>query len=268
MDGVIYVAEGPDYYDLAVQSGNTLRQHNPEIAIDIFTDQVDQSNLFDRVLSIPEGPTSKLASLPHSRFSRTLYLDCDTLVLAPFGDLFDLLERFDLAVSHDVRRASSLIREGWEVETPYAFPQMNAGVILYSQTAATCAFLREWQLAYESAGRKRDQVTFRDLLWSSNLAFYVLPEEFNLRRLTQLDAWEPLDVRPTIIHSHRLLQHLRTGAERIMDVDTLIRVERAALKEEWSKYLDDAAGQEFISPVERFHRAEKISFERGDKCRA
>lgn len=263
--GVIYVAEGPDYYDLAVQSARSLKQHNPDVLVDIFTDQNDRTNLFDRIMLIPKGPTHKLASLPQSRFSRTLYLDCDTLVLAPFGDLFDLLDRFDLAVAHDVRRASSLIREGWEVETPYAFPQMNAGVMLYSNTASMRAFLRDWQVAYAKAGRKRDQVTFRDLLWRSRLQFYVLPEEFNLRRTTQLDAWEPLDVRPTIIHSHRLLQHLRTGAERITDVETLIRAERAALEEEWRHVWAGSVGEECRSPVGRFHHAERMVTELHEK---
>jgi hypothetical protein len=259
MDGAIYVSRGVDYYDLAIQSVATLRQHNPNLRVDLFTDQPDSSGLFDSVRSIPEGPSPKLAALSESRFRRTLYLDCDTLVVAPFGDLFQLLDRFDLAVAHDVRRTSSLIREEWLHEMPYAFPQMNAGVLLYSDRPAMRDFLLRWQAEYALAGRQRDQITFRDLLWSSDLAFYVLPPEFNLRRTTMLDAWEPLDARPTIIHSHRLLQHLRGEPSRIRSVEDVIAAERIALSSEWSAFEAQDADGHCACPVSKFHFAERVA---------
>jgi hypothetical protein len=249
-DGVIYVAEGSDYLDLAIRSARSLRALNIGLGVDLFTDQPVQPGLFDRVHPIPAGPTPKLAALPMTRFDRTLYLDCDTLALAPLGDLFDLLERFELAIAHDVRRSSNLIREGVVEAPPYAFPQMNAGVMLYRRSAAMLAFLRGWQAAYEAAGKLRDQPTLRDLLWASDLRFYVLPPEFNLRRVTVLDAWEPLDARPTILHSHRLLQHLRGGEARLDSLAAILPAERAARAEEWraAGLPDPAAGGDPLAP--------------------
>lgn len=259
-DGVIYVAKGAGYLDLAERSAASLRAHNPGLAVDLFTDQAPlRPGLFDRVLPIPEtGPTPKLACLTESRFARTLYMDCDTLVLAPFGDLFDILERFELAVTHDVRRTSALIREGHAVDTPYAFPQMNCGVMLYRTSAAMAAFLADWQRRYREAARTRDQVSFRDLVWQSDIRFYVLPPEFNLRRVTVLDAWEPLDARPTILHSHRLLQHLRGNPERLDDLPAIMVAERAARAEEWVRLGLDApaAGAD---PAQPFHAAEALA---------
>ncbi|WP_216665533.1 hypothetical protein [Pseudoruegeria sp. HB172150] len=256
-EGVIYVAQGPDYLDLAIQSAGSLKRHNPEIAAEVFTDQPCDSPCFDRVLPIPDGPTPKLACLPESRFQRTLYLDCDTVILAPLGDLFDILERFPLAVAHDVRRTSNLIREGGDHDTPYAFPQLNGGVILYRDSAEVRSFLLNWQVQYRKLARKRDQVSLRDLLWSSDLRFYVLPPEFNLRRVTMLDAWEPLDVRPTIMHSHRLLQHMRMGDVRLSTLAEVLPAERIALAEEWDAVLGPlAAPGETADPTERFSIAE------------
>jgi hypothetical protein len=232
-DGGIYVAEGRDYLDLAERSARSLRALNPGIAVDLFTDQPVEPGLFDRVMPIPPGPTQKLASLPASRFDRTLYLDCDTLCLAPLGDLFEILVRFELAVAHDVRRTSNLIREGATESPPYAFPQMNAGVMLYRRSTKMRTFLRDWQKAYLAARKPRDQPTLRDLLWSSDLRFYVLPPEFNLRRVTVLDAWEPLDARPTILHSHRLLQHLRGAGVRLESLAEILPEERLARAAEW-----------------------------------
>jgi hypothetical protein len=242
--GVIYVAEGAGYLDLARASAESLAAQEPGLPLDLYTDRPAPDWPHGEVHPLPAFPgRPKIAAMAASRFARTLFLDCDTLVLRPLGDLFELLDRFELAVAHDMRRASPLIREGWRQATPYAFPQMNTGVLLYRDSPAMRGFLDAWMAAYASAGSPRDQVTFKDLLWSSDLRFYVLPPEFNLRRVTLLDAWEPLDAAPTILHSHRLLQHLRGKGGRVRDLAELLRLERAALAEEWA-----ALGQEGAAP--------------------
>lgn len=254
--GVLYVARGAGYLDLAMASAESLRRYAPDLPIDLFTDQPAPCGPFDRVRPIPDsGTRDKIACMAETRFARTLFLDCDTLVLNPLGDLFELLERFDLAVCHDVRRTGPLIRQGWRVQTPYAFPQMNTGVMLYRRSPAMLAFLADWAAAYAEAGIGRDQPTFRDLLWMSDLRFYVLPEEFNLRRVTQLDAWEPEDVRPTVLHSHRLLQHLRGPGARLSDLAAILPLERAARAAEWEALglAPDHARDE--DPVARFREA-------------
>ena len=186
-----------------------------------------------------------------TRFGRTLFLDADTLVLGPLGDLFDIALRFDLAMAHDVRRASRLIREGVTERTPYAFPQLNSGVVLYRRSPAMMAFLAEWARRFRETGARRDQTVLKDLLWTDErVRFYVLPPEFNLRRVTLLDAWEPLDARPTILHSHRLMDHLRGNGPRITDPLHLIEEERRMLRAEW-----EAAGVEGDA-VARFRAAQ------------
>ena len=252
-DGVIYVASGPDYSDLAIASARSLRAVAPALAIDLFTDAPEAAppGLFDMVHRIdrPE-PRSKLACMAATRFDRTLFLDADTLVLAPLGDLFDLLDRFDCAMAHDVRRASALIQEGHAVRTPYAFPQLNSGVLLYRRSPAMLGFLAEWLRRFRAAGVARDQIVLKDLLWDSDIRFYVLPPEFNLRRVTMLDAWEPLDARPTILHSHRLMDHMRGPDPRITDPSALVAAERLALAAEW------AAVSTGRDPVARFAQAQ------------
>ena len=233
--GVLYVAEGPDYAALAVQSIRTLRRHEPDLAADLMTDSAVPEGLFDRVSPLRPGRRAKIAGMAASRFERTLFLDCDTLVVAPFGDVWDILDRFDLALSHDVRRSSALIETGWREPAPDVFPQHNSGVMLYRRSPAMAEFFAAWAAAYDAAGGGRDQVTLRDLLFASELRFWVLPPEWNLRRVTELDAWEPLDAIPRVIHSHQLVRHLRHGAEPVTTLEQILDLERAALAREWDE---------------------------------
>jgi len=250
--GVIYVATGPDYRELAQASARSLRAVEPGLPIDLFTDDPGAAvaDLFDAVHGIANPHRrSKLDCLGQTRFERTLFLDADTLVLAPFGDLFDLLDRFDLALAHDVRRATALIRESADGPTPYAFPQLNGGVILYRRTPRMLDFLAEWARRFAESGGTRDQPVLKTMLWESDLRFWVLPPEFNLRRVTMLDAWEPGDALPTILHSHRLMDHMRGAGARIVDPVALVEAERAALAAEW-----EAAGGRDPDPVRRFFK--------------
>ncbi|SLN35892.1 hypothetical protein PSA7680_01703 [Pseudoruegeria aquimaris] len=251
-DGVIYVATGAGYRALAVQSARSLKAWNPDLPVDLFTDAPEAEGLgiFDAVHPVPrDHPRVKLWCFAQSRFERTLFLDSDTLVLAPLGGLFPIADRFDLAMCHDVRRRSALVQEGGGVVTPEAFPQLNSGVMLYRKSPEALAFFENWRARFEALGAVRDQVPLKDLLWESDLRFYVLPPEYNLRRVTMLDAWEPLDALPAIIHSHRLLQHLRGHSERITSVARLLEAERAALAQEWAAV---GAEPDPEDPVARF----------------
>ncbi len=248
--GVIYVASGAGYRALAEASARSLRAVEPALPVDLFTDDPGavETGLFDAVRGIDNPhPRSKLDCMGQTRFERTLFLDADTLLLAPLGDLFDVLDRFELALAHDVRRATALIRESAGGPTPYAFPQLNSGVVLYRRSPRMRDFLAEWARRFAESGAARDQPVLKAMLWETDLRFWVLPPEFNLRRVTMLDAWEPGDALPTILHSHRLMDHMRGRGPRIADAVALVEAERDAFEAEW-----EAAGGRDPDPVRRF----------------
>lgn len=203
-DGVIFVATG-DYALAAVEAAASIRKHSPGLGIQLFTNQrkVATAN-FDRIVPI-ENPhvRSKVDYLTLTPFERTLYLDTDIRIVEDIREMFALLDRFDIAAAHAQARNQPSTNELWRCPIPEAFPQLNGGVILYRNSPPVLRLLREWSVAYQEAGFKKDQVTLRELLWLSDLRIATLPPEYNLRSKKYLKVWEPKEARPKILHYAR-----------------------------------------------------------------
>ncbi len=183
--GVVYVATGRRHLDEMVQSVSSLRKHMPRLPVLLYTDQKEiPRGVFDAIRTI-ENPChsfmDKIAPLCDSPFDCTLFLDTDTLVCAPIDDLFDVLERFDLAVTH------APFRHDRPFSTPICFAELNTGVIAYRNTESVRTMFRLWLAIYEkevadTGKMDSDQPAFRAALYqSSDVAPYVLPTEYNLR---------------------------------------------------------------------------------------
>ncbi|MFO1088397.1 MAG: hypothetical protein U1E46_02310 [Hyphomicrobiales bacterium] len=204
---MIFIATGPAYSWSTVPAAESVRRHNPDLPIILYTDEKVRSPAFTAVEAI-DNPhrRSKVDYLWRSPFARTLYLDSDTRVVADIGEMFDILEKFDLAVAHVRNRHFEKRLLNWKIDVPRSFPQHNCGVLLYRTTPKVVDFLKAWQIAYAEAGFSPDQITFRELLWASELRYYVLPPEYNMRdyhvcdrlfrrgppvRIWHLEKWQP-----------------------------------------------------------------------------
>jgi hypothetical protein len=200
--GVIYIATGAVYVDAAIRSAESVKQYLPDISIDLFTDAGSlESHPFDRIVTI-DNPhrRSKVDYIAQSRFDRTLYLDSDTLVVDEIGDLFDLLERYDIVAAHAHARNRSATQVSWRKVLPQSFPQLNSGVLLFKKSDRVLKLFEDWRSAFHEAGFSKDQVTFRELVWDSDLALYILPPEYNIRYKKYVDVWEEKEARPKILH--------------------------------------------------------------------
>jgi hypothetical protein len=143
---------------------------------------------------------SKVDYLPRTPFDLTLYLDTDTAINADILDMFRLLERFDIALSHAHRRNDSIRLGTWRIDLPRAFPQYNGGVILYQKSPAVIKFLEDWRDCFKAAGFQQDQMTLRELLWLSDLRIATLPPEYNVRYLKYPIIWSRAEARTKIFH--------------------------------------------------------------------
>jgi hypothetical protein len=192
-----------------------MRRHNPGLPIDLLTDRPVETDAFGRVVVDPElGRHSKLKALQASRFERTLYLDSDTIILASIVDVFDVLDRFDIALAHDQFLSNPYCHVLYRKPLPSAFPQFNGGVIAIRRSARMLAFLDAWRAAIADHGVGRDQPSLRELLWDSDLRIATLPPEYNVMNLDLVRS-KPLDryhASPRLIHNPHF--HLHYGAFR------------------------------------------------------
>ena len=182
--GILYIATGRRHLDEMLVSARSVRRHMPGVPIVVCTDQTDlPKDVFDEIRRIDSPRHSfidKIAPLCESPFERTIFLDTDTLACAPFGDLFEILDRFDLALAH------APFRHDRPFVTPNCFAELNTGVMAWRRSPETVALFRDWLRIYEKevaeTGRMdSDQPAFREALYRSPVSFYVLPAEYNLR---------------------------------------------------------------------------------------
>jgi hypothetical protein len=192
MRGVVLVATGAEtYIELAARAAASVKRHCPGLAVDLYTDAERALPVFDRVHRLDDPWfRSKIDALLQSRFERTLYMDADMLALADFRDVFEVLERFDIALAHDWLRNSPLHHTFWRKPLPPAFPMFNGG-----------AFLEAWRAAVRATDTGRDQISLRELLWESELRIATLPEEYNLLWIQGVKSWTTDFAAPRIIHS-------------------------------------------------------------------
>ena len=180
--GVLYIAWGSQHVDVVRRSAASVKASNPELGTAIWCAAEDDTSGFDLAFSIPDGlARPKVDLLTETPFEETLYLDNDTIVRDDLSSLFELLEKFEICGAHVQLWHRQRHNKRWRTDVPSAFPEINCGVLLYKSCERVNGFFNSWSKAFVEAGFKVDQVTFRDLLWTSDIKFYVFPAHFNKR---------------------------------------------------------------------------------------
>jgi lipopolysaccharide biosynthesis glycosyltransferase len=214
--GVLYVAFNDKFVREAIASATSLKKVSPSLHVSLFSDLDPKASCFDHLRIVAnKGWRCKVDYLPQSPYERTIYLDSDTKVVFPIDDIFEALDRFDLAACQDFarKRRSMAAKIPAYAEIPYGFSEHNGGVIAYRRNEATRAFFDDWQKLYNEhreATLGQDQPSFRIALWRNDLRILTLPPEFNVRNRTQQAqahsrASEPGNealLHPRIFHWH------------------------------------------------------------------
>lgn len=199
--GVVLAATGRLYRDLARRAARNVRQAMPDIPVDLFTDAPLDDAVFAQVhLLDGRGPRPKMEALRRSRFARTLYIDCDVVVLTDMSDVFDALDHADIAGAHEQFGSSPVSMQTVRKAIPPAFRQINSGVLALRRSARTDAFLDRWAADFAALKLQYDQPLLRELLFDSDLRLVVLPSEYNTMFLPGIRAANRLMMAPRALH--------------------------------------------------------------------
>lgn len=184
--GVLYIAFGENYIKEAIISAESVKLHSPNMHITIMADVEIPSPFVDSYIKIiPEHIRAKVDYINKTPYSETIFLDSDTVVDHDISELFGVLERFDLGITHDYARKreniSMMIPEYEKI--PYSFSEVNPGVMVFNNNQLVQEFFADWKsLFYKYQDTwPYEQPTFRAALWDAKMRYYILPPEFNAR---------------------------------------------------------------------------------------
>jgi len=127
----------------------------------------------------------KVQGMKDAPFDRTLFLDADTWVVEPVPEVFETLERFDVALAH------APWREVYDVGVPLCFPEHNGGVVAFRRSCELDDVLARWERQFLRDSEERtderrvgyfpSQASLRHVLYDSDLRVCTLPPEYNWR---------------------------------------------------------------------------------------
>lgn len=214
--GVLFIATGEKYVKAAIRAALTVCKYNPNLPLHLFTEVDSFNNFFNKStkpftsIGIIDNPhqRSKVDYMSLTPFTRTLYLDTDIAVRANICSLFDVLDRFDIAMAHAQHRAERNLKP-WRITLPDAFPEFNSGVVLYRSTKLVIEFLEDWgkhfltdwvEVGKRNKQVNHDQTPLRELLWLSDLRIATLPPEYNVRYLKYHYLWSKSEAESKIFH--------------------------------------------------------------------
>lgn len=200
--GVLYLAIGPEHFSYASKSITQLRYFGYSGRIRIVTDGDEQrlTALDVELISIPSVtsgfPTRwyKTQLYAYGFERTTLFLDSDTLCVAPISDVWDELGTNDLCMAGDLHPNVLHVIENsinqperrkpeydWMVLNELtSHDYYNSGVILFRRAPNVEALFRRWHLEWLRF-RHEDQLALVRALAQCNFCVGRLPEYWNRR---------------------------------------------------------------------------------------
>lgn len=199
--GFVFAATGDQYNILARRAARSLRRIHADAVIDLFSNQEITDPIFDKVHAVSKDTTRpKMEALRRSRFDRTIYLDCDIMVVADIQDLFCALDKYEFMAAHARGSNMALSRRPFTKDIPVSFPQVNTGVIAIRKSESIRDLLSKWDDDFNQSGDTLDQPYLRKLLYENDYNFGILPPEYNLMMLENIQVWTSRTNAPRVLH--------------------------------------------------------------------
>lgn len=257
--GFAFATTGKLYTDLARRAARTIRTVMPDALIDLFTDQDLVDGVFDEIHTLPNSwHRPKIYAMRCSRFERTIVLDADIVVLADISNVFEVLDKSDIAGALGTIRTQRMLP--LDPRIPGCLPAINTGVLAVRASQKLREFALAWEREVRSQTALRDQPAFLKLLHLSELDFVALGPTYNCIQLDSLDVWTARMGAPRILHVRSLHEDHPGNPEEPFDLTEVLGEERAAhvanlIAADWSLGGDEE--RVVVTPLKR--RTARIS---------
>jgi hypothetical protein len=218
--GVVYACSHRDWIAETIRSSLSFARHMPDLERHLFIPSVLLKECREALTgSGPVEPFTRIVALkqiayPHRprfesmlRFDldQVIFIDGDTLLLAPAPELFEVLEHFDVALTiaphlfHPKGEAAGI----YDVlpRVSMALPEWNGGLLVARKSPRFRAFVIAWDalfLASIKAGYLLDQASLRSALATSDLRVATLASTYNFRANVEQMARGKIK----ILHAH------------------------------------------------------------------
>lgn len=189
--GIVYLAFGRAYLAMALVSLSSLRSINPEIPACIITnvretpaDHPNWDSEKDHWIFI-DHPTRgnrlfKTSVIQYTPFKKTLFLDCDTLILSDISRAAFFLDHFDILIKGSwgggIDKNRKLFNETISLKE---LPHWNSGVIGFVKNPKLDDFFSLWNKNFKKMGHKRDQPSMVEAVFQSECRVLSLEGRWN-----------------------------------------------------------------------------------------
>ena len=190
--GVIYLAFGTVYFIMALRSIRSLRQTNPDLPVTLVTNlDVPKSDIpiltkDDTLIVLGDDQSQnrllKTSINQMSEYDKTVFLDCDTLVLGELRSGFDFLDYFDVACRLNPYpqtrkgKAEVAVLDSLSVRD---CPHWNSGVMFFRKSEATNRFFAKWNTDFTELGNPYDQVSLVKTIFEDPARVLSLDAKWN-----------------------------------------------------------------------------------------
>jgi hypothetical protein len=196
--GVVYACSDMSLIGETVRSALSFAKHMPDIERLCFISapMIDRcltevGNAFTKItpleqIEIPHRP--RFESMLAAELDRTIFLDGDTLLLAPVYELFEILDQFDIgaAIAPPLFQPEAVKTGIYDFlpKVSMAIPEWNAGLLVARNTGQFREFVKSWMGLFKRCMKRDyrlDQAALRSAVATSKLRVATLASVYNFR---------------------------------------------------------------------------------------
>jgi hypothetical protein len=217
--GVVYACSHRDWIAETVQSSLSFAKHMPDLERHLFIpaallDQCreDLGGAFTRIICLERiayAHRPRFESMLRLDLDQVIFIDGDTLLLAPVYELFEVLDRFDIAatIAPHLFHPKAVAGGVYEIlpKVSRAIPEWNGGLLVAKKSARFRSFVVAWDESFLKCiklGYPLDQASLRSAIVASDLRVATLPNIYNFRANVQ----QTVRGKVRILHAHGDLQ--------------------------------------------------------------